>query len=130
MLSLRHLKAMVLIVGLLTIGLGLYVGFQSKEVKADCSRSLTVHRISAITHDLTDDGYTGNERWSQPTTCYVCAGFYPPSVHREAEYEWEYTITNQWKHRYWWGSWDYCHTHTLSYTDTDWLVVPCNQWGS
>ena len=34
MFSLRHLKAMVLIVGLLTIGLGLYVGFQVQDAAA------------------------------------------------------------------------------------------------
>ena len=34
MLGLRHLKAMVLVVGLLTIELELYVGFQTQEADA------------------------------------------------------------------------------------------------
>ena len=130
-----RLKVSLLVVGVLVVGLGIYGAFQVQEATANNSSSSCLIKIDKISATVLTavhyDGYTGNERWSSPTTCYVCAGFYPPAKHREAEYKKDYNYYDVWKHRWPWStSYDHCHTHYYSnVVEITWYIQPCQQWG-
>lgn len=70
MCSLHHLKMMVLIVGVLAVGLGLYVGFQTQEVDAHSENDPPTH----LHYELLEEkwGFCGASYLTWPCGEWMC----------------------------------------------------------
>lgn len=112
MLTSRSLKVMVLIVGFLVAGLGLYVAFQVQDAEATHS-SLTClikqHRPAGTTYSYSNTP-TGNTR-TKNMNCSDCRG-QPKKSHTQHEVLSTTYTHDHHEHKYIWEStWSYCHAH-------------------
>ena len=124
------MKVTLLVVGVLVVGLGMYVGVQVQDAEATHSSfscNFKVHDVVSRIKNSTFSHYTGGAR-IKLTTCSQCAPCYPSSAHEQLEATFDYELHTTYKHR--WPlstSWDHCHTHTDTGTEERWLTVLCNQ---
>ena len=125
-----RLKVSLLFVGVLAVGVGMYVGIQVQDVEATHSSFSCVFKVHAVVSNikhLSLKHYTGGSR-TKSTTCSNCSPCYPNSNHTQLEAVFDYTEHTTYKHRYLWEPYyAHCHTHTDTGTETRWVTVLCNQ---
>ena len=110
----RSLKAMVLIVGVLVVGLGIYGAFQIHNADADtpdaCSQYRHKDAGNALVYDYVHHQSHHNV-WSATIRCGFCGG---PTRVTWVDYKVYAVLINRVQHNGPSG-WAYCHGHGLSY---------------
>ena len=126
-LNSRRLKAMVLIAGVLVVSLGLIVTFQPEEAEAthsSISCLVKEHNILSSSTTVTGSSYTGKTR-TKNTYCFLCYGCPNPRTHTQKQKIIYFDYAIDYEHRYPFGSWSFCHTHSGSSSREQWVTVSC-----
>lgn len=126
-LNSRRLKAMVLIAGVLVVSLGLIITFQPEEAEAthsSISCLVKEHNILSSSTTVTGSSYTGKTR-TKNTYCFFCYGCPNPRTHTQKQKIIYFNYVIDYEHRYPFGSWSFCHTHSGSSSREQWVTVSC-----
>ena len=122
-----RLKVVLLVVGFLAAGLGMYEAFRPQQAEAHCSTVGRVHDDYDWKTGTTKTA-TGN-RETVEMNCSRCQK-YPAKDHTRIEVEESSNGVFIYKHRWLWDSdWTHCHSHKYSISYPIWYTVWCNQSG-
>lgn len=128
MLTSRSLKARALLIGTLTVSLGMYAAFQIDDAEATHSSWLCIFRqhssSGTTTYPATETIATGTSN----TNCPECSG--QPAKKHDTEQRQTYIITAEvWRHKSISGNtWSSCHNHELSKAFSGspfWVTIRC-----
>ncbi len=128
MLSSRGLKAVVLLIGTLTVSLGMYEAFQIDNAEATHSSWTCIFKehksAGTVTYSATETIATG----TSTTNCPECSG--QPAKKHQTEQKQVYIITAEvWRHKSISGNtWSSCHNHELSKALSGspfWVTIHC-----
>lgn len=127
MLKSRSLKVTLFIVGVLVVSLGLIVAFQSREAEAthsSISCLIKQHDVLSSSITVTGSSSTGKKR-TKSTYCSTCYGCPNPRTHTQKQKIIYFDYVIDYEHRYPFGSWSFCHTHSGSSSREQWVTVSC-----
>lgn len=132
MLATRSLKITLFVVGFLVVGLGLYAAFQVQEAEAthsSISCLVKEHNIlSSSSITVTGSSYTGKTRIKKKIKCGDCYGTpWPPADHVQNQKIIYFDYVIDYEHRYPFGAWSFCHTHSGSSSREQWVTVRCGK---
>ena len=111
-----RLKATLLVIGVLVVGLGLYAVFQVDEVEAHSPFTCTIMPHAADFWNPYHSTTTTNLRQRSITgTCSVCGGSATLTSWRQ-----RIEVKTERKYNHFWGVWVYCHSHTTVKVSYQW----------
>lgn len=101
--------------------------FQSGEAEAphsSISCLIKQHDVLSSSITVTGSSSTGKKR-TKSTYCSTCYGCPNPRTHTQKQKIIYFDYVIDYEHRYPFGSWSFCHTHSGSSSRLQWVTVSC-----